>query len=142
MDFYFSRFEHRRPPEPLSTPSWVRMIWQVFAVAALVLGANYIYWRWTASLNTDALWYAIPLVLAETLAWIGTVLFTINLWQEKDPPPGVPPTEINDCLRADEAVESRPIKVDLFIATYSEDVELVRLSIRDAMQMTYPGPLD
>lgn len=48
-----------------------------------------------------------------------------------------PPTEINDCLRADEAVESRPIKVDLFIATYSEDVELVRLSIRDAMQMTY-----
>lgn len=142
MDFYFSRFEHRRPPEPLSTPRWVRMIWQVLAVAALVLGANYIYWRWTASLNTDALWYAIPLVLAETLAWIGTVLFTINLWQEKDPPPGVPPTEINDCLRADEAVESRPIKVDLFIATYSEDVELVRLSIRDAMQMTYPGPLD
>ena len=68
MDFYFSRFEHRRPPEPLSTPSWVRMIWQVFAVAALVLGANYIYWRWTASLNTDALWYAIPLVLADTLA--------------------------------------------------------------------------
>lgn len=59
------------------------MIWQVFAVAATVLGANYIYWRWTASLNTDALWYAIPLVLAETLAWIGTVLFTINLWQEK-----------------------------------------------------------
>jgi hypothetical protein len=33
------------------------------------------------------------------------------------------------------------IKVDLFIATYSEDVELVRLSIRDAMRMTYPGPL-
>ena len=60
MDFYFSRFEHRRPPEPLSTPRWVRMIWQVLAVAALVLGANYIYWRWTASLNTDALWYAIP----------------------------------------------------------------------------------
>ncbi len=34
MDFYFSRFEHRRPPEPLSTPRWVRMIWQVLAVAA------------------------------------------------------------------------------------------------------------
>ncbi len=117
------------------------MIWQVFAVAAPVLGANYIYWRWTASLNTDALWYAIPLVLAETPAWIGTVLFTINLWQEKILRRR-PPTEINDCLRADEAVESRPIKVDLFIATYSEDVELVRLSIRDAMQMTYPGPLD
>ena len=77
MDFYFSRFEHRRPPEPLTTPRWVMFTWQVLAVAALILGANYIYWRWTASLNTDALWYAIPLVLAETLAWIGTVLFTI-----------------------------------------------------------------
>ena len=66
MDFYFTRFEHRQPPEPLKTPRWVMLTWQVLAVASLILGANYIYWRWTASLNTDALWYAIPLVLAET----------------------------------------------------------------------------
>ena len=91
--------------------------WQVLAVAALILGANYIYWRWTASLNTDALWYAIPLVLAETLAWIGTVLFTINLWKEQDPPQSPPPGEINECLSPEEAVEPRPVKVDLFIAT-------------------------
>ena len=25
MDFYFSRFEHRQPPEPLKTPRWVMM---------------------------------------------------------------------------------------------------------------------
>ena len=142
MDFYFSRFEHRRPPEPLKTPRWVMMTWQVLAVAALILGANYIYWRWTASLNTDALWYAIPLVLAETLAWIGTVLFTINLWKEQDPPQSPPPSEINDCLLSEEAVEPRPVKVDLFIATYSEDTELVRLSIRDALKMDYPYPID
>jgi len=43
MDFYFSRFENRRPPEPLSTPRWVMATWQVLAVAALILGANYIY---------------------------------------------------------------------------------------------------
>lgn len=90
MDFYFTRFEHRQPPEPLKTPRWVMLTWQVLAVASLILGANYIYWRWTASLNTDALWYAIPLVLAETLAWIGTVLFTINLWKEDDPPQNPP----------------------------------------------------
>ncbi len=29
MDFYFSRFEHRRPPEPLTTPRWVMFTWQV-----------------------------------------------------------------------------------------------------------------
>lgn len=142
MGFYFSRFEDRKPPEPLKTPRWAMITWQILAVAALILGANYIYWRWTASLNMDALWYAIPLVLAETLAWIGTVLFTINLWKEEDPPQAPPPQEINDCLGADEAVEPRPVKVDLFIATYSEDVELVRLSIRDAMKMAYPFPLD
>lgn len=113
MDFYFTRFEHRQPPEPLKTPRWVMLTWQVLAVASLILGANYIYWRWTASLNTDALWYAIPLVLAETLAWIGTVLFTINLWKEDDPPQNPPPIEINDCLRSEDAEASRPIKVDL-----------------------------
>lgn len=114
MDFYFSRFENRRPPEPLKTPRWVMFTWQVLAVAALILGGNYIYWRWTASLNTDALWYAIPLVLAETLAWIGTILFTINIWKEEDPPQNPPPAEINDCLLSDESVESRPVKVDLY----------------------------
>ncbi len=120
MDFYFSRFEHRRPPEPLSTPSWVRMIWQVFAVAALVLGANYIYWRWTASLNTDALWYAIPLVLAET--WRGLAQFCSPLiYGRKRSSARRPPTENHTtvCERM-KRWKSRPIKVDLFIATYSE----------------------
>ncbi|MCS5969583.1 hypothetical protein LNP26_28800 [Klebsiella variicola subsp. variicola] len=80
-------------------------------------------------------------MLAET--WRGLAQFCSPLiYGRKRSSARRPPTEINDCLRADEAVESRPIKVDLFIATYSEDVELVRLSIRDAMQMTYPGPLD
>ena len=32
--------------------------------------------------------------------------------------------------------------MDLFIATYSEDTELVRLSIRDALKMAYPYPID
>ncbi len=32
--------------------------------------------------------------------------------------------------------------VDVFIATYSEDPELVRFSIRDAKRMTYPHPID
>ncbi len=40
MDFYFTRFEHRQPPEPLKTPRWVMLTWQVLAVASLILGAN------------------------------------------------------------------------------------------------------
>jgi len=141
MDHYFSRFEHRRPPSPLSTPKWVVKTWQVLAVAGLILGANYIRWRWTSSLNTDALWYAVPLALAETFAWFGTLLFTINIWQEKDPPCPSPPEDINQCLQPEDRGESRPPKVDLFIATYSEDPELVRLSILDALKVSYPGDI-
>lgn len=142
MDFYFSKFEHRRPPSPLRTPKGVQFLWQVLAIAGLVLGANYIRWRWTSSLNMDALWYAVPLVLAETLAWIGTLLFTINLWREQDPAPQLPPDDINQCLPPHEQGDARPVKVDLFIATYSEDVELVRLSIRDALKVSCPVPVD
>ena len=142
MAFYFSHFEHRKPPEPLNTPWFIQVLWQCLAVAALILGANYIRWRWMSSLNYDALWYAIPLVIAETLAYIGTVFFTINLWKEWDIPQRPAPTDVNECLGPDEQTESRPLRVDLFIATYSEDVELVRISIQDALKVTYPAPIE
>ncbi|MBS0968578.1 cellulose synthase [Chimaeribacter arupi] len=142
MAFYFSHFEHRKPPEPLNTPWFIQVLWQCLAVAALILGANYIRWRWMSSLNYDALWYAVPLVVAETLAYIGTVFFTINLWKEWDIPQRPAPTDVNECLGPDEQTESRPLRVDLFIATYSEDVELVRISIQDALKVTYPAPIE
>lgn len=142
MAFYFSHFEHRKPPEPLNTPWFIQVLWQCLAVAALILGGNYIRWRWMSSLNYDALWYAVPLVVAETLAYIGTVFFTINLWKEWDIPQRPAPVDVNECLGPEEQNESRPLRVDLFIATYSEDVELVRISIKDALKVTYPAPID
>lgn len=140
--FYFSSFEKRSPPAPLKTSRAIEFLWQILAVAALLVGANYIRWRWMASLNYDALWYAVPLVIAETLAYCGTILFTINLWQVRDVKRRPPPRDIRQCLDSDEAIAPRPVKVDLFIATYSEDTELVRLSIQDAKRVTYPFPLD
>lgn len=117
------------------------MIWQFLVVVALVLGANYIRWRWTNSLNYDALWFAIPLVIAETLAYIGLVLFAINLWQVRDYPQLAPPKEIGECAD-DHGDEHRLIAVDVFLTTYNEDEELVRLSIRDAKAVRYPHPID
>ncbi|MDI9106229.1 cellulose synthase [Serratia marcescens] len=140
--FYFSSFEKRSPPAPLKTSRAIAFLWQTLAVAALVVGANYIRWRWMASLNYDALWYAVPLVIAETLAYCGTILFTFNLWQVRDVKRRPPPHDIRQCLDSDDAIAPRPVKVDLFIATYSEDTELVRLSIQDAKRVTYPFPLD
>jgi len=40
-----------------------------------VLGINYIVWRWLFSINWDAWWIAIPLVLAETYSLIDSLLF-------------------------------------------------------------------
>ncbi|HEX8885773.1 MAG TPA: glycosyltransferase [Noviherbaspirillum sp.] len=141
MAFYFEKFEDRRPPPPLPHSPAIELVWQFLAVIALVLGANYIRWRWMESLNVDALWFAIPLALAETLAYIGLVLFTINLWKVQDTPRSPPPATIAECT-GNASGEERPIAVDVFITTYSEDEELVRISIRDAKAIRYPHPLD
>lgn len=140
MSFYFSRFEHRRPPDPLPRSAIGEKIWQLLALMSLALGARYLAWRWAESLNWDALWFAIPLVLAESCAYFGLILFTLNLWKTQDYPLRLPPQTIGQCVQA-HAGEERPVSVDVFIATYNEEEELVRLSIRDAKAMTYPHPI-
>jgi len=139
--FYFSRFEDRRPPDPLPAMPGIERTWQVLAVINLLLGGWYIGWRWTSSINWDAVWFSIPLVVAETCAWFGLVLFTLNLWKTRDYPMLPPPQTLSDCV-ADAAAVNRHLSVDVFIATYNEDEELVRLSIRDAKALRYPHPID
>jgi cellulose synthase (UDP-forming) len=139
--FYFRRFEHRRPPPPLPYNPIIEGLWQFFATAALVLGAWYIWWRWTSSLNWDALWFAIPLALAETLAFVGLILFVYNLWRVEDYPKRPPPARIGEC-DPHAPDPDRPPAVDVFIATFNEEEELVRLSIQDAMRVRYPHPIE
>lgn len=143
MGFYFDRFEQRQPPEPVPYRPAIELIWQFLVVIALVLGGNYIYWRWTSSLNYDAMWFAVPLAFAETCAYFGLFLFAFNLWKTRDYPQQPAPEKISQCLA--EAIppeEDRPLKVDLFIASYSEEEELVRLSIRDAKNVYYPHAIE
>src|SRR5437868_3875598 len=121
MNFYFRRFEHRRPPPPLPHSVPQELLWQLLATVNLVLGAWYIAWRWTASLNPDALWFAVPLALAETLAFVGLLLFTINLWKTADYPRRPPPASFRNCAREKAEAPDRPVSVDVFIATYNEE---------------------
>jgi cellulose synthase (UDP-forming) len=129
--FYFDQFEHRRPPPPLPHSPARELLWQFLVIVALVLGANYIAWRWMHSLNPDALWFAIPLAVAETMAYVGLLLFAFNLWRTRDVPRRPPPASIAECSD-DPGAGARPVAVDVFITTYNEEEELVRLSIRDA----------
>lgn len=145
MSFYFEQFEHKTPPPPLPHSVGRELLWQFLVIMALTFGAWYLYWRWTASLNPDALWFAIPLVVAETFAYFGLMLFAFNLWKTEDYPWQEPPRTIGECTRPEyvnSTFPERPLSVDVYIPTYNEDPELIRFTIRDAKKITYPHPMD
>lgn len=136
-----SRFQAQRPWTPLPYSPWHEALWQFLSTACLVFGVWYLAWRWAASINFEALWFAIPLVVAETGAYLGLVLFTFNLWSAKAPPAPDLPATTRDC-REDQDQPDRPLTVDVFFATYSEDPELVRQGLVAAKQLRYPHPIE
>ncbi len=88
-----------------------------------VLGLNYIVWRWLFSINWDAWWIAIPLVLAETYSLIDSLLFGFTVWRlRRREPPEAPPG----------------LTVDVFITTYNEPLDLVLTTARAAKAIQYP----
>jgi cellulose synthase (UDP-forming) len=135
--FYFSKFETRKPYSSIPENKYRTLLFQFCGIATIVLGLAYIYWRWRYSLNPDALWFAIPLVVAETLSFLSTILIVVNFWSFKDAKKTSPVHYLSEIEDLEERAD-RPVKIDVFIATYNEDVELVRLSIIDAKKMKYP----
>lgn len=135
--FYFDRFESRRPYSSIPDNKYRTLLFQFAGIITIALGFAYLNWRWRFSLNPDAMWFSVPLVTAESLSFISTILIVITFWSNKDAaktPPVHYLSEIEDL----EGAPERPVKIDVFIASYNEDVELVRLSISDAKKMTYP----
>ena len=136
-EFYFNKFDNRKPYQAIPNSKIRTLLFQFCGIFTIMLGISYLNWRWQHSLNYEALWFSIPLVAAETLSFIGTVLLVINLWANRDPKQEPPVHYLSDIENLDERPD-RPLKIDVFIATYNEDVELVRHSIVDAKKMTYP----
>lgn len=141
MSFYFDKFEARRPPAPVPYSPARELVQQALSTAAVVLGAWYLVWRWTSSLNWAVPWFSLPLVAAETLAFVGSILFFLNAWRTRDTPVQAPPAHLSEIL-ADPPGQDRPLAVDVFFPTYGEELELVRLSVRDAKAIRYPHPID
>jgi len=137
VSFYFDRFEHRTPPEPLKHSRFVQALAQICLIIAIVTGAWYIQWRWTSSINFDALWVALPLIIAETGAYIGLVLFAFTIWRVDDIERKPAPRCITECNSGENRNPS-PVSVDVFFPTYDEEVDLVRLSLLDAHNIKYP----
>ncbi len=98
-------------------------VFRILALASLVLGVYYLYWRYTDSLNFDALWFAVALVMAETFSLVDSTLFSFMMWK---PPRRTAPPPLEG------------VSVDVFIATYNEPVELVRLTAEAAKRIRWP----
>ncbi|MDZ8275171.1 glycosyltransferase [Microbacterium aquimaris] len=96
---------------------------RVLALLSVLLGVNYIAWRWLASINWEAWWIAVPLVVAETYSLIDTFLFAVTMWRARDrPAPTSPPQGT----------------VDVLITTYNEPVEMVAATAAAAQRIAYP----
>ncbi|WP_104175833.1 glycosyltransferase family 2 protein [Arthrobacter sp. Y81] len=90
----------------------------------MILGVNYMAWRWLFSVNWSAAWISVPLVIVETYSLIDAFLFGVTMWKlrVRDTPPA-PPEDLT---------------VDAFITTYNEPISLVMTTALAASRISYP----
>ncbi|WP_299407573.1 glycosyltransferase family 2 protein [Acaryochloris sp. IP29b_bin.148] len=109
------------------------LLFRFLVIVNLIFGGWYLQWRIFNSVNFNALWLAIPLLLAEIYSYIGGVMFFIGLWRpivrEVKPLRHMRPT----------LPESEWPSIDVFITCYNEPVEMVRETAEAALNLDYPA---
>ena len=135
---YYSIFESRKPYRPSKFSIWKDSLFHIAAIVFIFVGVDYLYWRWNHSINWDATWISIPLFIAEVLAFIGSLLTIINYWTHKDLPIEKPVHYLSEMETLKSNQTDRPVKIDLYIATYNEDLDIVEDTVRDATKVQYP----
>lgn len=136
---YFSRFEHRKPPDFPPLSPWRQVAWQFYAGLTIGFLALYLHWRWTASLNPDAMTFSVAVASAETLFALGTFLFFYDIWQEGDTTTG---TTENGRISVPESPQPSPPRIDIFITTFDESCEVVAPTLAAAQQVRRPNSCD
>lgn len=101
-----------------------RALIRVLVATSAVLSVYYLQWRWTSSINLDAWWIAVPLVLAETYSLLDAALFGATVWRLRERGDAPPPPE--------------GATVDVFITTYNEPLELVMTTALAAQAISWP----
>ncbi|MFN6038001.1 MAG: glycosyltransferase, partial [Bacteroidota bacterium] len=137
--FYFSKYENRKPYEPIQISKSISLVYKLFLFLTLVSGFIYIFNRWIYSINGNSPGFSFVLLAAETLCYVGTLLSLLSLWDYKDSVAGLPVHMLSEIVEVEKR-KDRPITIDVFIASYNEDADLVRLTINDAKKMKYPFP--
>ncbi|MDQ6872671.1 MAG: glycosyltransferase [Gemmatimonadota bacterium] len=104
-------------------PRGEEMITRVFAVIAWFYGLYWISWRWSSSLNHNAIVFSIILIIAETYGLVNSFFLIATVWKLKyrDAPP-----------------TPKGLKVDVFITNYDEPLEVLRRTAIGARAIKYP----
>ncbi len=103
----------------------MRRFWtRLMVVLTLMLGVNYVAWRWAASLNWDAWWIAVPLIVAETYSLIDVLLFGMTVWRLKE--------------RTGAPEAPADATVDVLVTTYNEPLEMVMETALAAQRIRHP----
>jgi cellulose synthase (UDP-forming) len=125
----------RQPNFPGNSQSRLskRTLWfRYLAEINLIFGAWYLYWRIFHSMDFQALWLSIPLLIAEIYSYFGGAMFTIGLWR-----PLERQTKSLPYLNPPLAATEWPT-VDVFITCYNEPPEMVEETARAALAIDYP----
>lgn len=101
-----------------------QLLVRILTTLTIVLGVNYILWRWLFSVNWSAAWISVPLVMVETYSLIDAFLFGVTMWRLRERPASPSPPE--------------GLSVDVFITTYNEPVDLVMTTALAARNISYP----
>jgi cellulose synthase (UDP-forming) len=132
---YFVRFEARVPQVHPAFSARRTQFWQFLAGVTVGVSVWYLLWRWSGSLNPAAPIFSIIVASAETLFFVGTLLFFYDIWSEDDTPAQKPPETRND-VGAEDA--DTGLFVDVYITTFDEDPDILRPSIIAAQNLLAP----
>ncbi|MEA2651542.1 MAG: hypothetical protein QOI85_1263 [Chloroflexota bacterium] len=107
----------------LPAPDGPRRLLLIRAVAVLALGATAVYlaWRATSTMNVDAWFLSIPMLVFEVHAGIGLALFTFSLWD----------VDVRPRRRAMDRIPS----VAVLIPTFNEGPEILVPTIAAAVAL-------
>ncbi|MCC5632274.1 glycosyltransferase [Nostoc sphaeroides] len=108
------------------------LLFRYLAEINLIFGMWYLQWRITHSINFDALWISIPLLIAEIYSYFGGVMFVIGLWRPL----------VRQIKSLDQMIPSIPRSdwptVDVFVTCYNEPPEIVEETAKAALAIDYP----